>query len=78
MNGIFIGSIIFEFIGVFFRWIYYYFIRKFRHKEPISFKRIWSGRNNMDFKEEFEYGVSNIFLGMIITILIIAVISLFI
>ncbi len=78
MDGIFIGSIIFEFIGVFFRWLYFYITRKLSNKEAISFKRIWQERKNKDFKEEFEYGVSNIFLGMLITVLIIAAISLFI
>lgn len=76
MEGAFIGSIVFEFVGVFFRWLYIAFIRKLKGKKVVSFGKVWKGRDNDDFSEDFEYGVSNIFLGMTVTIAIILILKL--
>ncbi len=75
MEGSFIGSIVFEFIGVLSKWIYFNSIRKLKGQNTISFSKVWNGRKNKEFHEELSYGVSNIALGMVITILIILILK---
>ena len=75
MEGTFIGSIVFEFIGVLFKWIFYYLRGKIKGNKVYKFKEVWNGRKNKNFKEELEYGVSNIVLGMVIIIVVIIIIK---
>ena len=76
MGSSFIGSIIFEFIGVFSKWIYFNLLRKLKGHNTISFNKVWNGRKNMKFHEDFLYGLSNTGLGMVITILTILILKL--
>ena len=76
MGSSFIGSIIFEFIGVFSKWIYFNLLRKLKGQNTISFNKVWNGRENMKFHEDFLYGLSNTGLGMVITILTILILKL--
>jgi hypothetical protein len=76
MEG-FIGSIIFEFIGVFFRWSFIAIVRKIKGQEVPGFWIIWNGRKNKTFQEHFEYGVTNIVIGVLVTFSILYIISLF-
>ncbi len=78
MEGAFIGSIIFEFIGVFFKWLYFSMTSLLSGKKRYSFKKVWHGRKEDNFKAEFEYGISNIALGMIMTLVIILLMKLII
>ena len=78
MGSSFIGSILFEFIGVLSKWIYFNSFRKLKGQNTISFKKVWNGRKNKEFHEELSYGVSNIALGMLITILTILILKLII
>lgn len=76
MDGAFFGSIIFEAIGAFFRWIYLSVVSKIKGNKPISFKQVWEGKKNTSLQENVEYGFSNIVLGVIIVIAIIVILKL--
>ena len=64
-----IGSIFFEFIGVFIKWTFYLIVNKIKGKKVISFKNVWNGRRSKDKSEIFMNGFSNIAIGMISTLL---------
>lgn len=66
----FIGSIIFEFIGASFKWVYLAIKHKIVGKKIVGFKQVFDGKKNADFQETIEYGMSNIILGMVIVFII--------
>lgn len=68
MDGAFFGSIIFEAIGAFFRWMYLRVLGKIRGSRPVTLKQVWEGKRNPSFQENVEHGFSNIVLGVIIVI----------
>lgn len=76
MEGYFIGSIIFEFIGVLSRWIYVLIIKKINGEKAISFSEVWKGRASNDFARSFGYGISNVLLGMIVMIIVLLILIL--
>ncbi len=75
MEGAFIGSIIFEFIGSIFRWLYIAIVRKIKGKKVVSFKKVWDGRDNK-LQKRVGYGISNIFLGMLIILVVVILIKI--
>lgn len=70
----FVGSIFFEFVGVLTKWIFYYFGSLFKGEEPRSFLSVWEGIKNkkkVDGDVTFIMdGISNILLGIIVTIIL--------
>jgi len=74
MEGAFFGSIIFEFIGSLFRWLYLFVVYSVKGKEVLSFKRVWKGKEDGSVKDDFEYGISNIFLGILVVLSIVVII----
>lgn len=66
-----IGSIIFEFIGAFAKWLSYALINKIKGKKIIAFREIWSGRKDTQHSDLLMQGVSNIFLGIIVVMSIV-------
>jgi hypothetical protein len=67
----FIGSIIFEAIGAFIRWLYLLIRGK-----NVDFSEVWKGRESMDLQESTGYGFSNIILGIGFIFLIILILKL--
>lgn len=63
-----IGSIVFEFVGAFVKWVFYAFVYKMRGKEIISFKEMWSGRKGSKSSDLIMHGFSNVVLGLLVTI----------
>ena len=43
-------------------------------KEVLSFKRVWKGKEDGSVKDDFEYGISNIFLGILVVLSIVVII----
>jgi hypothetical protein len=76
MGGAFFGSIIFEAIGAFFRWIFLRVVGVIKGGKPVSFKQVWDGKKDTSFQENVEHGFSNIALGVIIVIGAIVVLKL--
>ena len=76
MEGAFLGSIIFEFIGAFFRWLLLFTLNKIKGRKSVSFKQVWEGRKNTSLQENVEHGFSNIVLGVIIVIGTIVILKL--
>jgi hypothetical protein len=76
MNGAFWGSIIFEAIGAFFRWIFLRVIARIKGGKSVTFKQVWEGRNSTSLQENVEYGFSNIVLGVTIVIGAIVILKL--
>ena len=70
----FFGSIIFEFIGVCVRWIYYKLREKWNGEPALTFARIFNGKKNSGSREKFEYGLSNVILGIITVFVLIAIV----
>ena len=68
MEGAFFGSIIFEAIGAFFRWIFTHVIAIVKGRKPVSFMRVWRGKKNASLQEDVEYGFSNIVIGVVIVL----------
>lgn len=75
MGGAFFGSIIFEAIGAFFRWMFSSVVRVIKGSTPVSFKQVWGGKRNTSIKENVEHGFSNIALGVIIVIVTILILK---
>jgi len=78
MDAPFIGSLIFEFIGVFFRWVYISIKNVIKGEKVVSFNKVWKGKKSKDFKKNIKYGMSNITLGIIIVIVIIVILKIII
>ena len=76
MDGAFFGSIIFEAIGAFFRWVFLRVVVMIKGGRPISFKQIWEGKKNPSFQENVEYGFSNTVLGIVIVLSVIVILKL--
>jgi len=70
MESIF-GSVFFEFIGAFIKWLYYLVVNAFRGKKIPGFMSLWIGRKKSNHSDLLMQGVSNIFLGIISTVLLI-------
>ncbi|MEM6524695.1 MAG: hypothetical protein AAF693_12910 [Bacteroidota bacterium] len=58
-----IGSIIFEIIGAFIKWVYFLTVNFFRRKKTPSFYELWMGRKEEEHANLLMQGVSNILLG---------------
>lgn len=66
----FVGSIIFEFIGVLAKWVFYSMINILTGKKgKKSFGEIWNGRRS-NFQDTIESAWSNIGLGMLIVFIV--------
>ncbi|MEM6524693.1 MAG: hypothetical protein AAF693_12900 [Bacteroidota bacterium] len=63
-----IGSIIFEIIGAFIKWVYFLAVNFFRRKKTPSFYELWMGRKEEEHANLLMQGVSNILLGLVFTI----------
>lgn len=61
------GSVVFEFIGAFFKWLYFAVYSAIKGRRAVSFKQIWEG-DRTDFQERIEYGISNLVLGIAISL----------
>lgn len=61
----FIGSYLFEFVGVLFKWLIQYPLSIIKPKKIKSFKEIWNGEDQ-ELNDMFLHGISNVFLGVII------------
>lgn len=66
-----IGSIFFEFVGAFIKWLFYAIIYKIKGKKIIGFKEMWEGRKGSKKFDLLMNGTSNIILGLIVTITLI-------
>jgi hypothetical protein len=73
MEGAFFGSIIFEFIGAFAKWVFYAFRNKLQGQKITSFMRIWMGRKGARGEELILQGFSNIGLGMLLSVIILSI-----
>jgi hypothetical protein len=67
----FIGSYIFEFVGVLFKWVVQYPFSLFTKMRIRSFKEIWDGTESLVSSNTLMYGSSNVFLGALIIALLI-------
>ena len=67
-----IGSVVFEFIGACLKWFFNFIYSLIKGKEPTSFKKIWGGKEDAEYYEVVLGGVSNIFLGLIVTVIILS------
>ena len=67
------GSIVLEFIGALIKWIFYAILCALRGKKIVSFRKIWSGKQNGDESSAdlLMHGMSNIILGLAFSILLI-------
>jgi hypothetical protein len=63
-----IGSVFFEFVGAFTKWVVYAVIHKVRGRDIISFKEMWGGRKGSQKSEIIMHGFSNILLGLIVVV----------
>ncbi|WP_339751439.1 hypothetical protein [Algoriphagus aquimarinus] len=63
-----LGSVFFEFIGAFSKWIVYAAIYKMRGKKVISFNEMWGGKKNSKRSDILMHGFSNIILGLLIVV----------
>lgn len=61
-----IGSVFFEFIGAFSKWLFYAVIYSLKGEKTKSFKDIWNGRKDSKKSNLLMYGISNIVLGIIV------------
>lgn len=66
----FVGSIIFEVIGAFFRWLYYSLLTSIKGRKQISFREILRGKKGLKDLDRMLYGVSNIALGMVVVLVL--------
>jgi len=73
--GSFFGSIILEFIGALFRWLLTLLLNKIRKRKTPSFGRIWNGRKGASFQQGIEHGGTNIFIGMLVVLVIVVILS---
>jgi hypothetical protein len=72
-----IGSVFFEFVGAFTKWVVYAVLHKVRRREIISFKEMWDGRKGSQKSDIIMHGFSNILLGLIVVVgLFVSVIKL--
>lgn len=67
----FIGSILFEFMGVLVRWALQFPLFLFSRTRIKSFKEVWDGPGDSKPSETLLYGFSNIMLGVLVWMLII-------
>lgn len=72
----FIGSVLFRFVGVVFKWLFINIIRLLfnKEKELLSFKKAWSGDVQNDIYNEASHEFLDIILGCIILVISIAII----
>lgn len=73
MLEIIFRSILIEFIGAFTKWIFYYVKNSFQGNRIKSFKEIWSGRKEASDHDKLSTGLSNIFVGYLVLIILIGV-----
>lgn len=73
-----VGSIVFEFVGAFSRWLFLSVKNRIRGNGVVSFKKVWGGRKNAKFQESIEHGMSNIGLGMLIIFILLLIGTTFI
>lgn len=66
----FIGSYIFAFIGVLFKWLIQFPFLLIKKRKIKSFKEIWDGSDGNEPDNYFLHGFSNTFLGAVIVALI--------
>lgn len=78
MEGAFLGSIIFEFIGAFVKWLFYAIRNRLIGKEVVGFMRIWMGRKGAKNEELILQGFSNTGLGMLVVVILLAIGTTFI
>jgi hypothetical protein len=62
----FVGSYLFEFIGVLFKWLLQYPLSLIFKIKIKSFKEIWDGPENSEASNTLLYGFSNILVGALI------------
>lgn len=67
----FIGSVLFEIIGASIKWVFSAIINYIKGKRVPSFKEVYDGKKGMDKADTIFYGVSNILLGIIFTVVLI-------
>ncbi len=72
-----IGSVVLEFIGAFFRWLFLSIKNRLKGNEVLSFKKVWEGRKDASFKSSIEQGMSNIGLGILILLIFLVVLTTF-
>jgi len=68
-----IGSFIFDFIGASAKWLFHFVKNKIKGEKVVSFKAFQKKKKGASFKESVEDDFSNVALGMIIVVIIIAV-----
>ena len=73
MEGAFLGSIVFEFIGAFAKWVYYFFRTKINGGKAKGFMELWMGRKGAKNEELIMGGFSNIGLGMLIVLILLVI-----
>jgi hypothetical protein len=66
----FVGSILFEVIGEFFRWLHYSILARVKRRKQISFREVLRGKKGLKDLDRMLYGVSNIGLGMIVVLVL--------
>ena len=64
----FIGSYIFEFLGVLAKWVIQFPICFILKRKRKSFIEIWDGPPSVDGADNLMYGFSNVFVGVIVLI----------
>lgn len=78
MEGAFFGSIIFEFIGAFTKWVFYSIQVQIKGGKSKRFIEIWMGRKNEKQEELILQGFSNIGLGMLVVLILLVIGTTFI
>jgi hypothetical protein len=62
------GSIIFEIIGAFVKWVLFAIVNSIQGKKTMEFKEILGGSNRANKSDLPLYGVSNVILGLLTVI----------
>ncbi len=65
-----LGSIFFEFIGVFAKWLFHFIKNTIGGKRITKFKDFRKEKKNISFQESIEDGFSNVALGIIIFLIL--------
>lgn len=66
----FIGSVIFEFVGVSIRWLFHRLFSLLKGRKSKTFKEVWDGPKDYNGMETTAYSFYNIILGAFIIVLI--------
>lgn len=69
----FFGSIIFEFIGVVFRYLYHMFYCAITGERLKSFKEIWNGPDSDDPINNVSYSQVSIIIGIMVLVIFILI-----